>query len=390
MTSEAAPRILIVGTGALASLIGGRLASRTAAHVTLAGSWQAALEAMSNEGITLEAPAGTATETEQGSAAGDSIAGGATTGSKAAGGATTGDAAAASTGAVGISSTRTARVDAARVDGPLEPADIVLVLVKSYQSNAVAQHAARALADSGVIVTLQNGLGNREILAAQAGTDRVTLGVTSIGATLLAPGRVRLAGVGRTVLGAPATLSSQRVMRLRELAALLVQAGLPTELQADVDALLWRKLAASCAVNPLTALLQVTNGELLQRSQTRAAMRAAALEVGRVAGTLGIELGVDPAAYAEDVARQTAGNLSSMLQDISRGSRTEIEAINGAVVREGRRLSVPTPVNEWLYSAVRDLEDGRRRDGPLLPKWVSHALDQAEPQSGSHLEAVRA
>jgi 2-dehydropantoate 2-reductase len=140
------------------------------------------------------------------------------------------------------------------------------------------------------------------------------------------------------------------------LAVIFRGAGLPTRLVPDIERVLWAKLAVNCAVNPLTALHGVANGALLERPDWREQMGAAAREAARVAAGLRVPLEGDAAARAEDVARATAGNLSSMLQDLQRGSRTEIDAICGAVVEHGRRLGVPTPVNESLWRAVRARE----------------------------------
>jgi 2-dehydropantoate 2-reductase len=238
---------------------------------------------------------------------------------------------------------------ALRLGGAALPgADFVLVLVKSYQTADVAPQACRA-ASRGRLATLQNGLGNREALEACAGAGRVLVGTTTAGATLLGPGRVRghivEAQIGTAEDGAAGTL-----------AGLFRGAGLPTRLVPDIDRVLWAKLAVNCAVNPLSALHGVPNGALLQRPDWRETMAAAAREVARVAAGLGVVVEGDAAERSEAVARATASNLSSMLQDLRRGSRTEIDAICGAVVEHGRRLGVPTPVNESLWRAVRARE----------------------------------
>jgi 2-dehydropantoate 2-reductase len=198
-------------------------------------------------------------------------------------------------------------------------------------------------------VTLQNGLGNREALQLALGDRAVAVGVTTAGATLLEPGHV-LGHPGKTVLaGSP----GQRHAIFVEL---FQGAGLEAELSPDIEPLVWRKLVANCAINPLSALLGVTNGALLDAVESRQILERAAREAGAVAAALGIDLGEDPASIATDVARWTAGNRSSMLQDLGRGARTEIDAITGAVVREARRLGVPVPVNEELYADIRRRE----------------------------------
>jgi 2-dehydropantoate 2-reductase len=118
----------------------------------------------------------------------------------------------------------------------------------------------------------------------------------------------------------------------------------------------WLKLAANCAINPLSALLRVPNGRLIEDAAARATLAAVAREVGAVAAALGIRLADDPAAAAEEVARLTAHNRSSMLQDVERGVATEIDVLNGAVVREAERLGVAVPENRRLLAAVHALE----------------------------------
>jgi 2-dehydropantoate 2-reductase len=241
-----------------------------------------------------------------------------------------------------------------RLDGTsIPPADFTLVLVKAYQTPAVAPFACQA-ASRGRLATLQNGLGNREALEACAGPGRVIVGTTTAGATLLGPARVRghvvEAQLGATDDGAAAAL-----------ARVFDAAGLPARVVPDIERVLWAKLLVNCAVNPLSALHDVPNGALLVRPEWREQMGDAAREAARVAAALGIALDGDPAAHAIAVARATAGNVSSMLQDLRRGTRTEIDAICGAVVEHGRRQGVPTPVNESLWRAVR------AREGRPLP-----------------------
>ncbi len=243
-----------------------------------------------------------------------------------------------------------------RLDAAAEPprADFVLVLVKAHRTATVAALGAAAAAD-GVLATLQNGLGNREALEAAAGIGRVVVGVTTAGATLLGPGHVR-GHMAETLIGESADGRAESV------AALLRSAGLPAHVTRDIDALLWSKLAVNCAINPLSALSGVTNGALLERPEWRATMATAALEVQAVAAARGITI-EEPVERAYAVARITAGNRSSMLQDLERGACTEIDAISGALVREGNRLGVPTPVNAALLDAIRAREGARAATG---------------------------
>jgi 2-dehydropantoate 2-reductase len=290
-------RVTLLGTGALGTLFAARL-GRTLG-VTVGGTWTAGLDALARRGARVEGEPDVP-------------------------------------------------VAARRLDALDTPADLVLVLVKAGQTAAVAPVATRVLAPGGVIVTLQNGVGARDLLAAAAGAERVGAGVTTVGATLLSPGVVR-AFPGRVVLEA------HRSPHVQALADALARAGLPTETVSHLEPHVWRKLAVNCALNAVTAVLDIANGAVLDDPEARALAEAAAREVAAVARARGVALPGDPAVDALSVARRTLANRSSMLQDVDRGVPTEIEFLNGAVEREGRRLGVPTPVNAQLARQVRDL-----------------------------------
>ena len=236
-------------------------------------------------------------------------------------------------------------------DDPADCAGVrsALVLVKSWQTERAAGQLAGCLAPEGVALTLQNGMGNREKLTQALGRRRVALGVTTIGANLLGPGRVRLAGEG--------VISLSVHSRLGALADRLRQAGFVVENAPDPDSLLWGKLVINAAINPLTALLSVPNGALLERPTARLLMITVAREAAAVAVAQGLHLPYpDPAVAVETIARRTATNRSSMLRDVQRGTSTEIDAICGAVVTAGEQTGVPTPVNRTLWQLVKALE----------------------------------
>jgi 2-dehydropantoate 2-reductase len=227
-----------------------------------------------------------------------------------------------------------------------------LVLVKSWQTERVAGQLGKCLSENGVVLTLQNGLGNDEILKAALNPDRVLSGVTTVGARMLEPGYVQCTGSGKVFLGAHPHLGG--------MPEILQKAGFPVEVVTDPVSLLWGKLVINAAINPLTALLRVTNGELLDRPAARELLAQAAHEAASVARMQGINLPYpDPVLAVEEVARNTSGNYSSMLQDVMRGAVTEIEAINGAIVRMGDHLGVPTPVNRMLWKLVTSMDHAR-------------------------------
>lgn len=305
-------RLGIIGSGALACLFAGRLAEL--AEVVMIGAWQAQLRTLQADGLHILQADGHTTQ-------------------------------------------RRFQV----TDDPhqVTQVDAALILVKSYQTPVAVARTEAILADYGPAVTFQNGLGNLEQLAEALGARRVTLGVTSQGATLVRPGVIREAGAGPTYLAQPAALAQ----RLGGVVTYLRAAGFELHLVADAASLVWGKLAVNAGINALTALLRVPNGFLITHPLAQRIMAAAALEAQAVAAAQGIDLPYagrhSAAAEAAQVAQATASNYSSMLQDCLRGARTEIDAINGAVVTAGRRYHVPTPVNAHLWHWLRQLEAGQ-------------------------------
>lgn len=299
---QADASLLIVGTGAMACLFAARLADAGMA-VKLLGTWLEGLEALRTHGVRL-------------------------------------------VGTDGLE--RAYPVEAMADPANCGQVRFALVLVKSWQTERAARQLAACLSPEGVALTLQNGLGNREKLELALGASRVALGVTTTGATLLGPGRVRPGGEGAVSMG--------QQPRLAPLAGMLQRAGFPVELVPEAEGLLWSKLVINAAINPLTALLRVPNGGLLARPAARTLMAAAAREAAAVAAALGLRLTFpDPVAAAEAVAHRTAANTSSMLQDVQRGAPTEIDAICGAIVAAGEARGVAVPVNRTLWLLVRAL-----------------------------------
>ncbi len=222
------------------------------------------------------------------------------------------------------------------------PIDAALVCVKSPGTAWAADVALRILAPSGVAVTLQNGLGHLDLLACVLGAARAAQGATSEGARI-EDGRIVRAGRGLTVLAPHPEGRAARAI-LVELARLLSEAGFRAQVVDDARVVVWQKLVVNAAINPLTALLRVTNGELA-RHRAAATADALAKEVAAVARASGVDISdADATLMWREVARMTAANRSSMLQDVERERPTEIDAICGAVAREGKRLGVATPL----------------------------------------------
>jgi 2-dehydropantoate 2-reductase len=232
--------------------------------------------------------------------------------------------------------------------------DLIIICVKATATRTAAQSVLPLLGPSTLVLTLQNGYGNAEILAETLGTARIIAGTTAQGATLLAPGRILHAGFGETYIGEMQGCVSPH---LQAVAALLSKADMETTTTNDLTSLLWGKLIVNVGINALTGITGLTNGELAQSEEMREIMAASVAEAVAVAHGAGIKLPyVDPFGKVLSVAYATANNRSSMLQDLDRGHATEIDAINGAIVREGARVGVDTPINRTLFLLIKAAE----------------------------------
>ena len=237
---------------------------------------------------------------------------------------------------------------------PSRKFDVALICVKAYQTDEVARTLSSWLDPDVVVLTLQNGLGNLEALRNSFGDARVLGGVTAEGATLLGPGHVRHAGRGPTIIGpaGPAHGPAANIV------SAFADAGFDIRMVDGVEDLIWGKLIVNVGINALTAITRLKNGRLPNIPGTHQVMKEAIGEAVRVADAAGINLPYpDPVKRVEEVCVGTADNIASMLQDILAQRATEIGFINGAIVREGRRLGIPTPVNLTLSSLVEALQD---------------------------------
>jgi 2-dehydropantoate 2-reductase len=294
--------ILIVGAGALASLFAARL-TQAGYHITMLGSWKDGIDTINREGVRLVDAQGNET-----------------------------------------------KYPVRATNDPHDCVDVkhAIILVKAWQTERVAGQLKDCLADDGLALTIQNGLGNRETLIQSLGLNRVALGSTTTGATLLGPGHVKAGGEG--------IISLEQNQALGPMEEALKSAGFKIELVDDAGALIWGKLVVNAAINPLSALLRVKNGELLERPSARKLMGTMALETARVAQAENIQLPFDdPVKIVEDVARKTAANTSSMLQDVLRGAPTEIDAICGAVVKTADKYGIETPINRVCWQLIKAL-----------------------------------
>lgn len=230
-------------------------------------------------------------------------------------------------------------------------ADLIVVFVKSTATSEAMKGAMSLVGPDTTVLTLQNGLGNLEKLVRVAGKERVIAGITGHGSTLLGPGKIRHAGQGDTIMGEPdGTLSD----RLKKIGAMFEKSNIPVKLSNNVIGLIWGKLLVNVGINALTAVTGLRNGRMTELPEAEELLVLAVKEGIEVAVAAGIRLETDdPVEYTKNVARMTGPNRSSMLQDVMNRRQTEIDVINGAIVDEGRRLKIPTPVNLALTNLVR-------------------------------------
>jgi 2-dehydropantoate 2-reductase len=300
-------RVAVVGAGAMGCLYGGRLAE-AGVDVALVDVWKEHVDTINANGLHI----------------------------------------------TGVSGDRVVRVPATTDPETVGEVELVLLFVKSYDTAKAVRGSMPLIGGDTYVLTLQNGLGNIEAIAEAVGLGRVLGGTTSHGSTLLGPGEIRHAGIGPTVVGA---LERGSRGMAEKVADTFKGAGLHTKVSSDVRGDIWGKVLVNLGINALTALTGLRNGQLLEVPELRRLMRLAVEEGMRVATADSVDLGsLDHVAHVYEVAEATAANRSSMLQDVERGRRTEIDALNGAVVGLGERLGVETPVNTALTALVKGLE----------------------------------
>ncbi|RLI31509.1 2-dehydropantoate 2-reductase [Candidatus Bathyarchaeota archaeon] len=305
-------RIAVVGSGAMGSLYGGLLAD-AGEDVTLIDIWKEHVDAINTRGLKIS----------------------------------------------GASGERLVRVRATTNPAEVGTVDLIMIFVKAYDTRKAAQDALPMVGPETVFLTLQNGLGNVEQIEEVAGKGRVVAGATTHGSTLVGPGEVFHAGKGLTYIG---ELTGEITERVKRIAETFNRAGIETHISQNIQGIIWKKILINVGINAITAITGLRNGEILLVPEVKEIVRKAVLEAAEVAKAAGITVEMeDPVAEVYKVAELTAKNKSSMLQDVERGRRTEIDAINGAIVRIGKQYGVDTPVNETLVAAVKGIEYASKR-----------------------------
>lgn len=254
----------------------------------------------------------------------------------------------------GISGSHHVDIDVTTDPEAIGVSDLVIVCVKSYDTEEAIKNAKPLIGDNTQVLTLQNGVGNVQILEDAVGEDRVIGGVTNQGANMAGWGHVIHAGRGETVIG---KRDKKILGPIREIAKVLNRAGFSTKVSKDIDSIIWSKLIINAGINALTAITRLNNGRLLEFDGTKEIMKKAVSEAVKVAKRRRIKLIYDdPIQKVESVCKATAKNVSSMLQDVLKNRKTEIDFINGAIIRQGANYNIPTPTNEVLTSQIKTIE----------------------------------
>jgi 2-dehydropantoate 2-reductase len=256
----------------------------------------------------------------------------------------------------GPDGTEVIRVQATTDTREIGPVDLVLILTKAPDTAAAAAAARPLMGQASLAVTLQNGLGNLETIAAALGVERTLMGMTYVGAATNEPGQARLTAAGQTFVGEPDPDGGISA-RVRSIAETFSAAGMPTQATDRLWEMVWGKLVINAALNASCALTGATGQAALDSPAAHEWLGLVADETAAVAQALGIALPYpDAAARVWQHCHDVGPSKPSMLQDVERGRPTEIAAINGAVVREGARLGIPTPYNQALLLLVKARE----------------------------------
>jgi len=252
----------------------------------------------------------------------------------------------------GVSGNYTARVPVISKATGIEP-DFIFICVKSGKTREAAESVKDVFAEKTLVATLQNGLGNVEILKEIFNDKKVIGGITSEGATSLGEGKIRHAGKGHTTLGPEKIFGGA----LRNIVEILNEAGFSTSSADNVDDLIWGKLIINAGINALAAITGLKNGRLIENEYSLNIMEHAVEEAVSVSKAKNINLPYDdPFEKVLEVCRDTSNNIASMLQDVLNRKFTEIDFINGAICREGENLGISTPVNQTLTNLVKTIQ----------------------------------
>lgn len=255
-------------------------------------------------------------------------------------------------------SERTVKVRATTDCREIGPVDLIVIMVKCFHTKEAIENARPIIGDKTTVLSLQNGLGSEDVISGILGKDRVLRGSTYVGGVLIGPGEVMIGRKGKlTYIG---ELDGDITERVNRIGKLLDQAGLKTIISDKIYGILWKKLLVNIAVGPLSAITRLPHGGMSKVTEVIECAAEAVTEAVAVAKANGVELSVsDP----KEIWHQATDGLpyehkASVLQDIEKGSKTEIDYINGVIVNLGEKYKIPTPVNKTLVAGVKGIEYG--------------------------------
>jgi 2-dehydropantoate 2-reductase len=233
-------------------------------------------------------------------------------------------------------------------------ADLVLFTVKAIDTKDTARELARHLRAGALVISLQNGVDNVPLMRAAGSLDPVAA-VVYVASAMPAPGSVKHGGRGDLLIGdLPGRVGARRDVELTRVSAWFETAGIPCRVSTDIEADLWAKLITNAALNAISAVVHATYGEAAASPDSREVIRLLVNECVAVARAGGVALpAVDYVQLVWEFAERIGAVYASTSQDLERGKRTEIDALNGYVVRRGAELGIPTPVNQTLLALVK-------------------------------------
>lgn len=257
----------------------------------------------------------------------------------------------------GVSGDRNLKPDIVGLNGVIPTVDVAILVVKSYDTGEAVKTLGRLIGDEGIVLTLQNGVGNFEIIE-EAFPGRVLLGTTTMGAMTMGPGWFRHTGLGATTFGEPDGSIKQRTLSIKEV--LEKMNGGPVSVVDNAMGCVWSKLIVNAAINAPATLLRLRNGDLPKSRYGQSLIHKIVNECLAVVEAKKIRLVFDnPEGHVLDVCRGTAQNVNSMFQDILAGRKTEIDFINGAISAQAQTLGLSAPVNQTLALMIGMLEESR-------------------------------
>jgi 2-dehydropantoate 2-reductase len=325
-------RIYMIGAGAMGGVYGGLLA-RAGYDVTLIDPREDHIRKIQSEGITVE----------------------------------------------GVRGTHVIRLPAQCDYAGLPRADLAIIFTDANSTRDAAKAIKELLNPDGFALTLQNGIGNVEALIAELGRQRVIAGVSMNSAANPAAGRSAYTNVGMTSIG---ELDGRDTQRVRQVAQMLNKAEIPTQIVADPMSWIWGKFVHNCGVNALAAITGLRGGEIYRTPEVSALQDRVIDEIMAVVERKKLKLPEKDARKKIKDHCRIRYNKPSMMQHIEQGRRTEIDALNGALVREARALGIAAPYNEAIVAVVKGLEISRRQALHEPPRDYKKLEEEAEKEAG--------